>query len=262
MKIAVIIPSYKPSWYLDRCLFSLENQSLSKDKFKIYIALNGPKGDYEVFVLNLLAKYSFTHEYLYIEEAGVSYARNRLIDISKEEYITFIDDDDIISERFLEQLLHNVSADHISVSDVANFTDSIDNLTDNYIGKSFATLKDTETSLFKARKYFSSPCAKLIPREIVGSTRFDLKLKVGEDSLFMAELSKRVQGISKTDSSACYYVYQREGSASREKVVRMEEIKRVSYLVATYGTMLFNGSNLLFIFSRIAASMKHLRRIF
>lgn len=262
MKIAIILPSYKPSWYLDRCLFSLDSQSLSKDKFKVYLALNGPKGSYEVFVLNLMAKYSFMYEYIYIEEASVSNARNRLIDISNEEYITFIDDDDVISESYLEQLLHYVSADHISVSNVLNFTDSIDNVTENYIGKNFSTLKDTETSLFKARKFFSSPWAKLIPRKIIGPTRFDPKLKVGEDSLFMAELSKRVQGIRKTDSSACYYVYQREGSASRKKVVRMEEIKRVFYLVATYGTMLFKGGDFRFIFSRIAASMMHLRKIF
>lgn len=262
MKIAVIVPSYKPTWYLDRCLFSLENQSLSKDKFKVYLALNGPKANYEVLVLNLLAKYSFAHDYIYIEEASVSNARNRLIDISNEEYITFIDDDDVISESYLEQLLKHASSDHISVSNVVSFTNSIDNLTEHYIGRSFTSLKDTETSLYKARKFFSSPWAKLIPREIIGSARFDLKLKVGEDSLFMAELSKRVQGIRKADRSACYYVYQREGSASRKEVVCIDEIKRVSYLVATYGVMLFKGGNFPFILSRIVASMMHLRKIF
>jgi glycosyltransferase involved in cell wall biosynthesis len=262
VKIAVIIPSYKPTWYLDRCLSSIEKQSLSKDKFKVYLALNGPKANYEGFVLSLLEKYSFAHYYIYIEDASVSNARNRLIDVSNEEYITFIDDDDVISESYLEQLLKHASADYISVSNVVSFTDSVDNLTEHYIGRSFTTIKDTETSLFKARKFFSSPWAKLIPRKIIGSARFDRKLKVGEDSLFMAELSKRVQGVRKADRSACYFVYQREGSASRKEVIRIDEIKRVSYLVAIYGLMLFKSGSFLFALSRIAASIMHLRKIF
>lgn len=262
MKIAVIIPSYKPSCYLDRCFYSLENQSLSKDNFKVYIALNGPKECYEIFVLGLLKKYSFSYEYIYIDDAGVSNARNRILDISGEDYIAFIDDDDVISECYLEQLLIHVSADHISVSNVFNFTDSIDDLSDNYIGRSFSALNDSERSLFKARKFFSSPWAKLIPREVIGSSRFDTKLKVGEDSLFMAEISSRVRGIRKAESSACYYVCQREGSASRKKNSRIEEIKRVFYLVFIYGKMLFKGGDVFFILSRIIASILHLRRIF
>ncbi len=262
MKISILIPSYMPSWYLERCLSSLAIQSLSKNNFKVYLALNGPKDGYEAFVLGLLEKYSLPYEYVYLEEASVSSARNKLLDISREEYVAFIDDDDVVSGNYLEQLLRHASVDYISISNVSNFTDSVDDLAENYIGKSFFSLKRTEASLFKARKFFSSPWAKLIPRKAIGSIRFDPKLKVGEDSLFMAELSKRVKGVRKTDSSACYYVYQREGSASRRKVGRVEEIKRVSYLVATYGSMLFKGYNSPFILSRIAASLLHVRRIF
>ena len=134
--------------------------------------------------------------------------------------------------------------------------------TENYIGKSFSNLNDYETSLFKSRKFFSSPWAKLIPKEIIGSHRFDTKLKVGEDSLFMAEISGKVRGIKKTDKSACYYVYQREKSASREKVVCFYEIKRVVYLLVIYGKMILKGEDFLFIVSRIVASIFHLGKIF
>ncbi len=55
-KISIIIPSYKPANYLEKCLVSLENQTLTKDKYKVYIALNGPKDDFEKYILSLLYK--------------------------------------------------------------------------------------------------------------------------------------------------------------------------------------------------------------
>jgi len=262
MSIAVLLPSYKPAWYLERCLESIEHQTLERSRFKVYLALNGPKEEYEVFALNLLGKFSFNYEYFYVEEAGVSNARNILLEMSSEDYVTFVDDDDLISPNYLEELIRHASDEYISVSNVFSFTESIHSLRENYIGKSFSMLKDCEISLFKSRKFFSSPWAKLIHRKIVGSARFDTKLKVGEDSLFMAELSRRVKGVRKTNETACYYVYKREGSASRKKTVRTEEIRRVLYLVAIYGKMLLTGYNPPFILSRVAASLMHFKRIF
>jgi len=96
---------------------------------------------------------------------------------------------------------------------------------------------------------------------MVGGVRFDVKLKVGEDSLFMARISRQVKGIRKTEPTACYYVCERVDSASRKKVGRIEELKRIAYLVLVYSGMLFKGYNVLFIASRMAASLIHLRRL-
>jgi glycosyltransferase involved in cell wall biosynthesis len=262
MRVAVLLPSYKPGWYLERCLDSIDSQSLHKSKFKLYIALNGPKDEHEDFILNLLRKYTFDYEYLYLEKASVSGARNALIDTSIEEYIAFVDDDDVLSVKYLEKLLVHVSDEYVSISNVLNFSDSLDRLNESYIGKTFLSTKDGEQSLFKSRKFFSSPWAKLIHRKIIGSTRFDIRLKTGEDALFMANISKRVKGVRKADMTACYYVCQRDDSASRRKAVTSEELRRISYLVFVYSSMLFRGHNTFFILSRIIASIIHVKRIF
>lgn len=261
MSISVLLPSYKPEIYLERCLDSLECQTLPKRFFKVYLALNGPRDGYEDYVLTLLGKYSFQYDYTYLEAPGVSHARNILLEKSCEEYLTFVDDDDVLSSNYLEQLLLRASRDYISISNVFNFCDSLGVLSENYIGRSFSSLGDLEGSIFKARKFFSSPWAKLIHREIVGGVRFDVNLKVGEDSLFMARVSRRVKGVRKTEPTACYYVRTRIGSASRKKVVRAEELRRITYLVYSYGGMIFKGYNLPFILSRIAASLGHLKRL-
>ncbi|WP_080564981.1 glycosyltransferase family 2 protein [Stutzerimonas stutzeri] len=260
--VSVLIPTYQPGWYLERCLDSIECQTLPKKSYKVYLALNGPSDGYDEFVIRILKKYTFNWEYIYVEQAGVSNARNVLLERSCEDYIAFIDDDDVVSPDYLEQLLMKSSETFISVSNSFNFTDSVTHLTNNYLGISFSKLNDVEVSLFKSRKFFSSPVCKLIHRDIIGGVRFDPKLKIGEDSLYLAALSKRVSGVRKTASSACYYVCERQGSASRSKISRIDELRRLSYLIIAYSKMFFKGYNIPFILSRIVDSIVHVKRIF
>lgn len=252
-----------PQEYIEKCFDSIDKQTLSKDFFKVYIALNGQKEPYFEYLKSLLIKFDFENELVYIEEAGVSNARNRLLDISKEPFITFIDDDDLISSSYLEELLNVSDEKFLGVSNSYSFTNTIENLNENFIGKSFTSLKQIETSKYKTRKYFSPPCAKLISREIIGNVRFDKKVAIGEDSLFMAELSYRVVGIRKTSPKACYYINEREGSSTRKKLNKRKEIKRILYLLKRYIDMLFsNKYNKVFILTRMAATFKyHLWRV-
>lgn len=261
LKIAVLIPSYMPSKYLERCLYALNRQSIGVSAFKVYFALNGPKAGFEEYCLSVLSKCSFQYEYVYLEEAGVSLARNKLIDMSTEKYIAFLDDDDMVSEHYLEQLLKSSVSGFLSVSNVLNFKDDLRCLSANYIGRSYEGSSEISCSLFKSRKFFNTPWGKLISREIIGPVRFDSKLCIGEDSLFMAQLSKRVRGVIKSDNSACYFVFQRSGSASRKKVPRGKEIRRISYLVLVYMGMLFRGYNIPFVLSRVLATLAHLKRV-
>lgn len=261
--VAVLIPTYKPSWYLRRCLKSIDNQTLPKDKFKVYIALNGPKDNFEEVIHSALKNTNFNYEFFYLEQAGVSNARNFLIDNSTEPYITFIDDDDCISPIYLESLLSVSSPNTIGISNVYNFENDINERKPSFLGQSFLKLRDVEESKFKSRKYYSSPCAKLIHRNIIGATRFNTKLAVGEDALFMAELSYKVKAVKKALPEAIYYVYERPNSASRTKVKPLDELQRITYLTMQYTKLFFHPRyNKLFILTRIAATLKFLNRIF
>lgn len=260
--IAVLIPSYKPSDYLENCFFSLENQTLSKDKYKVYIALNGPKAGYEDYIFVLLSKMTFNHKYIYIEQAGVSNARNKLLDISDEEYIVFIDDDDLVSENYLENLLKVSSSEIMGISNIYNFENDIKEMKENYISKSFSNLNDRENSKYKIRKYFSSPVAKMIHRNMIQNISFDEKVSKGEDSLFMAIISKNVVSVQKTSVNTCYYVYERIGSVTRQKVIIEKELRTIFYLTLQYTKLLFRKDyQKIFILTRIVATLLKLIKI-
>ncbi|WXT99910.1 MAG: hypothetical protein Ctma_0616 [Catillopecten margaritatus gill symbiont] len=186
-KIAVVIPTYKPQGYLKKCLDSMEFQTLDKRRFCVYVALNGDKFPYENKVLSLLKSYSFEFKYIYIELASVSNARNKLVEYSDEKLLTFVDDDDFISPNYLEALV-DVTTD--SVMGVSNMIeeDGGGKPKSHYTSQTYNNLACNQ-SKFRTRKIYSSACAKAIHRKMIGKIRFDVNLRNGEDSLFMATIS-------------------------------------------------------------------------
>lgn len=261
-KISVLIPTYKPDNYIKKCFNSFENQTIHKDKFCVYVALNGSKKSYEKYIFKLLEKVSFDNKYIYIEQAGVSNARNKLIEASVEDFIVFIDDDDIVSENYLENLLKVSTKTSMGVSNAFEFKNDIKNLEEYFVGKSFVNLKDEELSKYKSRKYFSLPCAKMLHRDMIQDIRFDTNLKKNEDSLFMATISKNIKSIKKTSKETCYFVYTRENSVDRSKIEFFTEFKMNIYVLKKYIKLFFHKDyEKIFIATRIAATLIKIMKI-
>jgi len=238
--IAVIIPTYMPGSYLYKCLSSLKRQSLQDNRFSIYIGLNGPANPYYDYILNVIEDLGLKAKLFYIEQPGVSRARNYLIENSVEDFIVFIDDDDLVSANYLEALLSVSSKDVIGVSNLLVFEDEIK---------------------FKARKYFSSPCAKLINRDIVGDFRFDERFSKGEDALFMTQISKNVRAIRKASGNPVYYVYRRPGSVTQKPTSLAKEVHRVIRLIFVYLIVFFDKEyDQLLVLGKIFASLRMLKK--
>jgi glycosyltransferase involved in cell wall biosynthesis len=262
-KISVLIPTCKPQAYFIECLNAIQAQTLEKDFYKVYVCLNGERDPYFDYIREALTRLNFQFEFFYLHEASVSLARNLLLEKAKEKFVVFIDDDDLVSPGYLAEMLKVSSAHTMVISRIYNFRVSICERRLNYIGQTFNQLIDGEASKFKTRKYFSSACAKLLHRDIIASSRFDPKLTKGEDSLFMAEISKNVMSIRKADSSASYYVRERVGSVTRRKIHRVTEIKMLIYLLGKFLKILIApGYQKSFICSRLLATAAKFFRVF
>ncbi len=255
--VAVLIPTYKPKEYLEKCLLSLERQTLSKERFCVYICLNGEQNPYETYILSLLNNINFKYKYMYCKRTGVSRARNYLIDSSCEEYVVFIDDDDVVSENYLENLLQVTGEKNMGITNIKTFDKDLRNTKDHRLSNFFQGLKDTEASVLKIRKYCSSPWAKMLHRKMIGDIRFDESVVKGEDSLFMAMISKNISSMGKTSNDTCYFIYERLGSATRSKIELKKEFKTSLYLMKKYGKLLFSKRySKVFVLTRIIAVFK------
>ncbi|MBE5940968.1 MAG: glycosyltransferase [Lachnospiraceae bacterium] len=101
-KISVIIPVYNSEKYLKKCLDSLLNQTM-KD-VEILVVNDGSTDDSFAILEEYQEKYSQVFIVINQENAGVSVARNRAMDMANGKYVAFIDSDDYIDNDYLNRL--------------------------------------------------------------------------------------------------------------------------------------------------------------
>lgn len=262
MNISIIIPTYKPGSYLKDCLESINNQTMDKKCFEVIIVLNGVIKPYIECIYNLTKMYDFNSVVIPTETPGVSNARNIGLTRAQGEYVCFIDDDDKISPSYLENLYSKATPNNIVASNVKAFYNNSNKTENDYIASAYKKLinKNSPLSVFKGRKFMSSSCCKIISRRIIQDVRFDTNLKIGEDSVFMAKISKKVKSIVLSDSSAIYYRRLRAGSASRVKQPILKKCNIVCKLLKKYTKMLTPSYNIPFIATRIVAALLKLAR--
>lgn len=242
MKISVIIPTYNPGFYIKDCLESLYAQTLDNRSFEVLIVLNGDKDPYFEDLEKHIHKRA-NYKLLYTSEKGVSNARNIGIINSKGEYLCFIDDDDMVSSNYLEGLLYKISNKNnsIIVSNVYTFVHSIEEQNEDYITKAF--FKESGSEIFNNRKFLSSACCKLIPRNVISDHRFNVNLNKNEDALFMFILSSNIKNIIKSDSCVIYYRRMRTSSASRLKRSYLERLNIAISTIKEYNRTYFSKIN-------------------
>lgn len=217
MKISVIIPTYKPKDYLWECLDSLAAQTFAKEDFEVILVLNGCDDPYKSQIEKYIKEHngSLNLKFLHTLQGGVSNARNMALDYAEGRFICFIDDDDYVSETYLERLYDKADEDTIVISDTFYFED----------GKAETQIPDRMTELFgimspdgkaeymKGRRFLFNGCMKLIPSKMIAGRKFDTSFSIGEDCLFMFMISDRLKYVDFTSADAIYYRRVRPDSA-------------------------------------------------
>ena len=106
LKISAVVCTFNREKYLVKALDSLASQTLSADFFEVVIINNNSTDNTEKVCKEFHQKYSNIQYRYFIEtNQGLSFARNRGIDESRAELVTFIDDDAWLDKNFLKELV-------------------------------------------------------------------------------------------------------------------------------------------------------------
>lgn len=261
MRISVIIPSYRPKEYLYECLEALKNQTIDSNTFETILVLNGCKEPYYNQILSYIKGQSISNlRLLQTNVPGVSNARNMGIEVAEGEYITFVDDDDIVSPTYLEDLLVVSSPTCVGCANSYAFVNNVDDHQSNFLTTAYIKCKSQSYSQFAYRQYLSPPYVKLIHRSIIGDSRFPIDMKKSEDSVFCLLISPRIKDMRLASPDAIYYQRLREGSAMRKKESYWSIIKEHLYIEYKYLRVWIKNPflyNLKFFLSRLAACGKN-----
>lgn len=100
-KISCIVPVYNVSKYLRRCLDSLIKQTMPTSEYEIILVDDGSTDDSGV----ICDEYSYDYDFIAVihqSNKGPAAARNAGLNAACGEYISFVDPDDYVSEKFFE----------------------------------------------------------------------------------------------------------------------------------------------------------------
>lgn len=245
MKISVIIPTYKPQSYLWECLDSIVQQTFPKEFFEVILILNGCAEPYKSLIEKYIAEkmQGLNVNFIHTEEGGVSNARNLALDAAIGEYITFLDDDDYISDCTLSEMYKVAKKGFVSICNTTAFLDETKKELNNYIIKSDfeKCLKKDYVSIIEARRFFAGAVRKLIHRDVIGSRRFDKRFKNCEDSLFMFLISDKIQHVSCTSRQSVYYRRLRNSSVNMRHRSFFNRLINSIFLITEYTKIYFSN---------------------
>lgn len=109
MKIAIGIPAYKAQNTIEECLSSINIQSM-RDDINVIISNDNPGVDDYSYLKKLFPKLHITLTET-DKNGGPGIARNKAIEVAKDDYIMFMDADDILYSPYaVEQLYRGVTA--------------------------------------------------------------------------------------------------------------------------------------------------------
>ena len=101
VKISVIIPVYNVAGYLEECLNHIINQTFSDIEI---ICINDGSTDESPDILREFAKRDNRIQIINQKNRGLGATRNRGLELSKGDYVYFMDGDDYLELTALEEL--------------------------------------------------------------------------------------------------------------------------------------------------------------
>lgn len=214
--ISVIIPVYNMEQYVARCLDSVLNNTYKNLEI---ICVDDGSTDGSMHILRDYEKRDGRIVLITKQNGGVSSARNAGLERMRGDYVSFIDSDDYVHERYFETLLEAMSSALADYS-VCQANNVIDNQPKPMHSQEEVNPKGLES--LNCRQFFQNAynrrfCTRgLIKASRIGSLRFRENMTYGEDTMFVAELWEQ-----NSDMTACaisnklYFYWNRDSSASK-----------------------------------------------
>ena len=218
--IDIIIPIYNQEKYLKRCLESIVTQDLEKVHL---ILVDDGSTDKSLQICDLYKDiYPDKITVIHKENGGPSSARNAGIQISKSDYVTFVDPDDCVEKEYIEVIRSFVDQNENS-NTIFSFSYQIRHID---FGVTQITLQDGLQDVdmgiccLEKKDLFNSCCNKVYYRNLIieNNIHFLLHSEPGEDLIFNCHYFKKVEYV--LTSSKILYNYMRNGEDSQANKFR------------------------------------------
>ena len=213
--ISIIVPVYNVEEYLEQCLDSVQSQTY-KDIEVILVNDGSTDGSKEI--CEKYCERDIRFHLMNQINLGQSVARNRGMQKSTGEFITFVDSDDVIKEDMIEQLMKQMTSENIDIVECwyTNNEQELKPETKDNVGIVFrGDAKEALVSLCSDNIVRLNPVAKLFRREVIINFPF-LEGFIYEDVYSGIGILKQIRNMVKINYTGYYYRV-RPGSTMNRK---------------------------------------------
>lgn len=216
MKVSVIIPVFNKEKYIQNVLKNIREQTL--EDFECII-INDGSTDRSGEICQQFAIGDERFKIIQTPNKGVSHARNQGIQVSRGEYITFVDADDSIPKNYLECLYESLvkSGAVLSICMMTKIWDSGEKQSIQLPASStvyMVELLPNFSSFQKETGIYGYCCGKMILKDLVKDIRFDETIYLAEDFDFFLKLYPKIESICFTDKTEYLYLQESENSSA------------------------------------------------
>lgn len=201
--ISVIIPTYNDEKKIVRTLESLEQQTFRD--FEVIIVNNGST-DNSKKIINEYIENKDGFKQIYINNKGVSLARNYGLEIAEGKYITFIDSDDYIENNYFENFVKDCKDNDLVI--YGYLLISKEKKEKISLQKDCSELTKKEIyELLSKNNMFNIVWNKFFRADLINNIRFDTSFDIGEDmdfviKFFSQNVCQKIKIVNK-----CFYNY-------------------------------------------------------
>ena len=231
MTLSIIIPVYNKIHYLAGLLEQVMLQTFSD--FECLLIDDGST-DGSGAVCDVFAARDSRFKVFHIHNSGVSHARNVGLDAALGKYITFIDSDDSIRPRYLENLIYLIQESGVDL--VISGYEKVD-----AAGNRLCTVTPKDTGVVSMSSLlpdfariqlqtglYGCCVAKIFPRVLIQNIRFDESLHLAEDFDFYLNIYALVEAVCLDDRTDYLYLQEAENSTAKtdsEKIDYLSQLR-------------------------------------
>lgn len=207
--ISIIVPVYNSDKYLSRCLDSVLQQTYHN--YEVIIINDGSNDNSQEIIDRYVAKDNRFRSFIQ-NNSGQAIARNKGVEMSRGDYIVFVDSDDSVEPNYLQNLSKIIELGlDLGFSNIKRIYDKKQNILEKQFD--YISCTNKVTSIYDDKsiltKIMNAPYAKIIKKEFLVSNNIEFySSKLYEDFLFTQSIllsNPKMAYID--DSSYLYYVH-------------------------------------------------------
>lgn len=240
IKYSFIVPVYNTEKYLKKCLNSLVNQTY-KD-FEIIVVNDGSTDKSS----NIISKYQKKYKNIIVidkENEGLSMARNRGVQKSSGKYIIFVDSDDYVSNKLLEEVDKKIDDSDILRFQIATEDENYTKINE-YHEEGFESMCGYDAFKYLSSYHFVEPAwCYVIRKNYYIENKFSFKRGVyHEDFGLIPYVIYKARKVKSVDFIGYYYI-QRNGSIMNNNDYK-KTVKKAFDMLEQYKTMRLFAKNI------------------